>query len=150
MGGVSNSGGSNVGTATTQSTTSIQDLERREQVLEADNKKMKEILDGGQMEVGGIVFNAGAEVKMWMLTNAAAPGMFIHFVDLHALVTVGAAKHATNAQVMKFEADAIKAGHTGKDEALVLASFKIEILPVILGRIAKTVLVQEIVECSPE
>jgi len=61
--------------------------------------------------------------------------MFIHFVDFHALVNVGSPDHGTNAQVLKFEADAIKAGHTGEEEALVAASFKIEI-PVIFGTVA--------------
>jgi len=110
----------------------IQRLESRLKLLEADRKKMKERLDGGQVDVARTTFNTHKEVKMWLLTNAAAHRMFIHFVNFHALVNVGSAEHATNALVMKFEADAIKAGHRGEEEALVSAIFKIEV-PVIFG-----------------
>ena len=49
--------------------------------------------------------------------NAVEQGMFIHFVNFHALVNVGSADHGTNSQVLKFETDLIKVGHTSKEEA---------------------------------
>jgi len=59
--------------------------------------------------------------------NAGGPGLFVHFLDPSALINVGSNIHTSNEGVLKFEADVIKAGHTGEEEALVLASFKIQI-----------------------
>mmetsp|Transcript_27805 Transcript_27805/g.36248 ORF Transcript_27805/g.36248 Transcript_27805/m.36248 type:complete len:197 (+) Transcript_27805:1030-1620(+) len=54
--------------------------------------------------------------------------MFVHFLDPSALINVGFNHHTSNQGVLRFEAgDAVKAGHTGKEEALVAASFKIEV-----------------------
>jgi len=43
------------------------------------------------------------------------------------VINVGSNIHTSNEGVSKFEADTVKTGHTGEEEALVVASFKIEI-----------------------
>jgi len=100
--------------------------------LETDLQKVKDKVEGSKVEVSGVTFSTRSDTKLWMQTNAGGPGMFVHFVDFHTLVNVGSSEFGSNLQVLKFDADSIKAGHTSEEEALVSASFKIEI-PVIFG-----------------
>jgi len=100
--------------------------------LEQAMKEIRSNMEGERIEVAGRLFESREQIKAWLKLNAAGTGMFVHFLDPPGLLNIGSNNHTSNLGVLKFEADAAKAGHTGEEEALVAASFKIEV-PSIFG-----------------
>jgi len=80
------------------------------------------------VEMGGISFRSLHDTEAWVVQNID-PGDFFVFSDAHALLNVGMEEASTNTEVLTFEAAATKSGYTSSTEALVSASFKLELPP---------------------
>jgi hypothetical protein len=94
-------------------------------------------LASAAVEVGGIVFRSKTETKAWLAANAGAPGAYIVFMDAHALLGVDFQELATSAEVVSFEAGALKAGYSSIEEAVTVTGFKIG-LPHFIGKDPKS------------
>jgi hypothetical protein len=93
--------------------------------LETRIDDIEQQLASAAVEVGGMVFRSKTETKAWLAANTGAPGVYIMFMDAHALLGVAFQELVTSAEVVRFEADSLKAGYSSIEEAVTVTRFKI-------------------------
>jgi hypothetical protein len=101
-------------------------------LLEDRIKDIKEQLEDKTVTMGATTFKSQKFTKAWLTSNAPAVGAYIYFMDAHAMLNLAMEDASSNAEVLLFQQSAAKSGYATSEEALVGASFKIE-LPVIFG-----------------
>ena len=105
--------------------------------LEARVLQLENRLSHTEIEMSGIRFQSQNATEAWMKLNAPTADNFVFFADAHSLLTVGTgAEVSTSLDVLQFEAASAKAGNSSSIEALIVASFKLE-LPSFFGSDAK-------------
>jgi len=82
-----------------------------------------------------VTFRSLKDTCAWVVANMD-PSQFMLFPDAHSLSNIGPDEASTNTEVLFFEASSLKSGFKSSFEALVMASFKLE-LPPFFGAEAK-------------
>jgi hypothetical protein len=100
--------------------------------LEDRVKSIEDQLQAKTVSMGGIIFKSQTLTSAWLGANAPASGAFIFFLDAHAMLSLAADEAGSARSVIHFQHSAAKGGYGSTEEALVAASFKIE-LPAIFG-----------------
>jgi hypothetical protein len=101
--------------------------------LEARMNDVEQRLSATAVEMGGTVFRSRRDTKAWLAVNASAAGAYLYFMDAHAFMGLAFQDLFTPAELVKFKAEAGKAGYANPQEAIVSTGFRIE-LPTFFGR----------------
>jgi hypothetical protein len=101
--------------------------------LEARMGDVEQRLSATAVEMGGTVFRSRRDTKAWLALNAPAAGGYLYFMDAHAFMGLAFQDLNTPAELVKFEAEAGKAGYANPQEAIASTGFRIE-LPTFFGR----------------
>jgi hypothetical protein len=100
--------------------------------LEDRVKSIEDQLQAKTVKMGGLIFKSQTLTKAWLGVNGPVAGAFIYFLDAHALLSLAVDEAGSARSVINFQHSASKGGYGSTEEAMVSASFKIE-LPAIFG-----------------
>ena len=108
-------------------------LDARLNALEQTVRNIEDQLEGDRVDVMGIGFKSLSFTRAWLKLNANRAGAYVCFADAHALMTIAAKDLISSTEVIKFQSAATKSGYASAEDALVAASFSIE-LPSLFGK----------------
>jgi hypothetical protein len=100
--------------------------------LEDRVKSIEDQLRSKTVVMGGLTFKSQMLTRAWLGVNGPAVGAFIYFLDAHSLLSLAADEAGSARSVISFQHSAAKGGYSSTEEAMISASFKIE-LPAIFG-----------------
>jgi hypothetical protein len=111
---------------TVPSMVDIKSLERR-------MLKIEQQLASQAVRVGGQTFTSQFEAEAWLSLKCPLAGSHALFMDYHSLMAVAYGAGGTMAEVLKLEESKKKLGLSTSEEAILLASFHLEI-PAFFGK----------------
>lgn len=103
------------------------------QSLERKVARLEEQLDTRAVKVGMKTFSSRPDAAAWLTINCPNPGSYAFFLDFHSLLALAQGQGNTQVDILKFQETSAKLKYASTDEAIVVASFQMEI-PAFFGK----------------
>jgi hypothetical protein len=107
------------------------------QKLERKILRLERLLDARSVKIGSVNFSSRQEAEAWLKTHCTNAGGYTFFVDFHNLLALAFGPGGFMADILKLHETSVKLSDATTDEAIVVASFHMEI-PSFFGKPSAT------------
>jgi hypothetical protein len=111
----------------TLSATGVQAVNPDLKALEKKVLILEQQLDAHSVKIGSKTFSSRQDAESWLKMHCPATGSYTFFMDFHSLLALAYGPGGSMGEILKLQESSTKLSYSTIDEAMVMASFHLEI-----------------------